>query len=328
MDKIILETVKNGIFVPKGIISKFDLVYDESNNLVEFSEYRSGENLSRDRSKAPKKLPSNLKVIKSEIKSPVVFLGHFEVWHYGHWLIEGLARFWCLLDQDISNYHFPASNTLYAKARYIKKRTMQAKMVHWKNGLKTFGIQPKQFIYYRKPVRIREILVPECSMYSGYRITQEHIKVGNAVAFHICNGYRPQYDSRPVYLSRSKLSKGVRKTQGEMPIEDYCRQQGFRIVYPEHMSFLEQVKMVNENDAFVGFAGSAFHSLILRFTDRPVKCLYMYDHRQHVTINLIDEIMGTTSKYVNCCIKVHPDKRIFEFEFEKAISAIEKWLLS
>lgn len=328
MNKPSLETVTNGIFVPKGIISNFDLVYDKSNNLVELSEYRRGKDLSIDLSKAPKKLPKNLKIEKSKSDRPFIFLGHFEVWHYGHWLIEGIARFWYLLDKDSSSYLYPVSNTIKARSRYLWNRVTKAEMLHWKNGIKTFGILPEQFVHYHHPVQIQKILVPECSMHSLYRITPEHIRVAQDIASYVIEDYKLQHDTRPVYLSRTKLSKGNRTTQGEMPIEDYCRQQGFRIVYPEHMSFLEQVKMFNEHDYFVGFAGSAFHSLILRLTDRPVKCLYMCDHRLRENIDLVDKLMKNNSEYINCCIKIDHDNKTYEFESDKAISAIKNWLPS
>lgn len=328
MNKLILKTITDGIFVPRGIISRFDLVYDSSHNLVELSEYKRGKDLRHDLSQAPNKLPGHLRPIKSNINETFVFLGHFEIEHYGHWLVEGLARFWCLLDQDTSVYRFPVSNTLRAKTQRWWTKTTKAQMLHWKNGPKAFGLLPEQFSYFRNPVQLKEILVPECSMYSLYRISPEHFKVTKAIARYITNDQEPKSDSRPVYLSRGKFSGGNRNTQGEAPIEDYCRDQGYRIAYPEHMSFLEQVEMFNAHDAFVGFAGSAFHSQLLRFVDRPIKCLYFYDDRQHGNIDMIDKMTGAISKYSNCCVKVDHDNKIYKFEPEQAIFAIKNWSLS
>lgn len=36
-------------------------------------------------------------------ETSVVFLGMFDIKHYGHWLTDGLSRFWYLLDNQSSN---------------------------------------------------------------------------------------------------------------------------------------------------------------------------------------------------------------------------------
>jgi capsular polysaccharide biosynthesis protein len=126
------------------------------------------------------------------------------------------------------------------------------------------------------------------------------------------------------------LKRGGRNTLGEKAVEEFCRQRGFRIVYPERMTFAEQVELFNAHDYFVGFAGSAFHSLLLRFVDRPANCLYMYDHRRHVQLNLIDELMGTCAAYVNCyrLIESPPGSRVREtlaVDQNMAIAALAEW---
>ena len=314
--------VQNGVFVPRGIISPYDLVYDENLRLVRESELTRGKENCKNVSNAPpilEILPEHNRSSKS-----LVFLGRFEEWHYGAWLTEGLARFWYLFDVRVSDVLVPASRTFGARMRRYKNEFLKGRVMHWKHALKAFAISRKQLIYFHRPTQIKEIIVPQCSMHNCGVIFPQHREVTRAIALHVLGKNQPAQDMRPVYLSRTRLRGGGRSTQGEMPIETFCLQNGFRVIHPESMTLSDQIELFNSHDAFVGFAGSAFHSLLFRNNNRPAICLYLYDGRNHTNLDLIDALMGNYSQYVPCCHN-SDGKKTYEIDSAVAIDAIGAW---
>jgi capsular polysaccharide biosynthesis protein len=316
--------VRNGIFVPAGVLSKFSLVYDDNLCLVEESALRRGEDGAEDISLAPSRLPGHLIPTGSAIDEKLVFLGWYDVAHYGHWLTEGLARYWYLLAENQRGLKIPVTWNLRSILKWTRDRVFRSKSVHWPIAVSAFDLRAQDFIRVSKPSRFAVIHVPKCSMVNRCEIHQPHIDVTRKIASHVTNPKSLVHDTRPVYLSRMRLKKGVRSYLNEEPIESYCRNRGYRIVYPEQLSLKEQIEMFNSNDVFVGLVGSAFHSIMFRYVDRPAKCIYLGDGRTHTNCDIIDSLMGNESSYVNCCTSDEGPQRNLLCDPEKAIAALSR----
>ncbi len=322
MTELGVRVVRNGVFVPAGTVSKFDLIYDENLNLVDESGLRRHEN-REDISRGPAKLDESLVRSSGIIDEKAVFLGWYDVTHYGHWLTEGLSRFWYLQSSGLGDYKIPIAWNMRRILKRIRDLGFQRKKVHWPSAFQAFGISSPRLLRMSGPSRIKEIHVPECSMINGCLVHQEHLDVTRKIAQYVVDIDSLVRDERPVYLSRTKLKGGVHGYRGEQPIEDYCRKSGYRIVYPEELSLKEQIEMFNRHDTFVGLIGSAFHSIMFRLPGRAAKCVYLGNDTPNTNYANIDKLMGNEALYVDCCDYEDREARIFRCDEQLAISLLK-----
>ncbi len=313
--------VTDGIFVPAGMVSKFDLVYGSDLSLVEESALRRGEGKSEDTSLVPpESLPARLIASNSIVDERLIFLGSYDVSHYGHWLTEGIARYWYLLSENRGRFKVGLTWNRRQILRRIRDRMLHHKTTHWPAATRAFNLRAQDFVRIGKPMRFSEIHIPQCSMVNRREIHGPHLDVTRKIAAYVTNGRTFVPDTRPVYLSRTKLKKRGRSYLNEEPIEAACRGMGFRIVHPERLSLARQIEIFNSSDVFAGFVGSAFHSIMFRQSERPATSYYLGDGRRHPNCDLIDSLMGNKSVYVNCCER--GPQRSFRCDSEKAVTVL------
>jgi hypothetical protein len=121
------------------LISEFDLVYDQDLNLVTESCLRRWEGSSF-AVNAPDKLDLRLLKKIETRDAEVVFLGWYDVAHYGHWLTEGLARYWYLQDSMNSRRKIPIAWNLRRKLKRVRDLGLRSKKVHWPQAFQSFSI--------------------------------------------------------------------------------------------------------------------------------------------------------------------------------------------
>jgi capsular polysaccharide biosynthesis protein len=190
------------------------------------------------------------------IDEDVVYLGWLFS-HYGHFLMQSLARVWHLADLDPSvNVIFHAANPEQSRPTSWAQRILAA-----------FGIPPERILTLDQPARIRRLIVPE-PLFAPRSVADDHtVRVHEAMAEPYRNlAARIAGDSRPspqpLYLSRRRLPSSQRLIIGEAQLEDLLRQQGFRITYPETMPFEEQVRLINSHTDIFSNAGSAAQNVL------------------------------------------------------------------
>jgi capsular polysaccharide biosynthesis protein len=73
-------------------------------------------------------------------------------------------------------------------------------------------------------------------------------------------------DERPVYLSRRNAAQ--RRVDGERELEEVLTARGAMVVSPETLGYEDQVRLFNRHSVFIGWIGSAFHSLLYALPGR------------------------------------------------------------
>jgi capsular polysaccharide biosynthesis protein len=237
--------------------------------------------------------PSLSVVDEREVDEEVVYLG----WlfnHYGHFLMQSLARTWVLPQVDASRrviFHHP-SLTRWQPTGWALRM------------LELFGVPPQRILTLDVPRRVRRMIVPE-PLFEPRGIAEDHsvraheamARPYQAVAERIAGDVRPS--SQPVYLSRRLLPPSQRTIVGEDDLEAVLREHGFRIVHTETMSIEEQVRLVNAHTDIVSTAGSAVHNVLFALHG-PRLHLLTNAHRFSPDYLLYARISGAPTTFINC----------------------------
>jgi capsular polysaccharide biosynthesis protein len=220
--------------------------------------------------------------VSKRLDFPVLFSGWAQQ-HWGKFLTRGICRLWALSGVDLP----PEVKLLGGKwSRY--RHTF----------LRYADIEADRFVKVKEPTRLDQVFVPEPSLVERCRMFDCHFVLPGRVAERVCDAdLRPT--DQPVYLSRSRLPTRRRRSNGEEALEEVLARNGVRVVWPEMMSYEDQVRLFNEHSTFIGQLGSAFHSLIYRLPGRPVRTIAFDPLRPHwASFAMIDLLKGIQASYI------------------------------
>lgn len=177
------------------------------------------------------------------ITDPCVY-GGFAQAHFGHFLLEGLARLWALR-------RLPEARILWHGA---PAATWQRDL------LLRVGIDPARVITIDRPLRVRSLLLPEPGFVIG-----RHFDPRQAEALAV-EAAAPVAEDAPgarLWLSRGGLRPMRKRIGGEDAVEAILAAAGWRIFRPEAHALADQLAAVAGARVVAGVDGSAFHTLAL-----------------------------------------------------------------
>ena len=332
-DDLLIKKVDNAIFCPRGFASStHDVVYDSEGTLVYESTVPRGEaGKSRpiEATGAPVKIDPSI-ARGTPLDEELLFVGTFDLRHFGHWLTEGISRLWPLLHSEESLRVAWATSL---KARLTRIRYSQflagAGANHWRNSLPAFNIKRDRLRSISRPTRVKTLLVPAPSMENRAKIHPIHLTVAQRIGSHVLNGRPVEQSEQPVFYSRTRLPSDKRKIEGEDRVEEYCRKKGALIVYPEKLGLAEQIAIVEKHDLFIGTVGSAWHALLFRNSNRSLKCVYLASEVKRSfprNWELIDKAMGNQVENIVCCFPKENERKSRYMDHFLAIDRLDSIL--
>ena len=229
----------------------------------------------------------------AEVDEEIVYLGWLFT-HYGHFLMQSLARIWYLAEVSPSVrviFHHPSP------ADWKPKR--------WATHiLEAFGVPEQRILVLNEPTRLRRLHVPE-ALFDPRSVAEDHrVRVHEAMALpyrevaeRIVGTTKPS--TQPVYLSRRLLPSSQRLMIGEGELEDALRHYGFRIAYPETMTFEDQVRLINGHTDIFSNAGSAAQNVLFALHTPRLHLLtngaeFSPDYFMHASV------VGAPTTFINC----------------------------
>lgn len=160
--------------------------------------------------------------------------------HFGHFLLESCQRLWFAK-------HYPGIPIVWALGSRLQ--TYQEEI------FKLLGLRNKN-IFIAKPTKVAALHLPD----PAYRIqtycSPEMVDLMGQWEGDLVPG-------RKTWVSRSTLPESLGKVYSEKRLEERLAQVGWNIFHPQRHSIGEQLATYSSSEHLAGFAGSAFHSLIL-----------------------------------------------------------------
>lgn len=174
--------------------------------------------------------------------------------YYGHYLLSTLSRYW----YDTKKSHPGVKIYLHLMeglgdwyARPFVSQTMSA-----------LGLSADDFVAIDRPLRLRNLIVPGPAFIEQSQAYRKFDDVGRKIGEAALGGgalRRPE----PVYLSKEHLKSGVWTATNESEIVLEMRRAGVRVIHPETMPLVEQIRVFFEHRTILGFAGSGLHTSLL-----------------------------------------------------------------
>jgi len=187
-----------------------------------------------------------------------LYLGHYMGGHYGHFITETLSTFWILEEQPAERFDY----VLFHPFVFGTNIPGYAEFC-----LRRFGIDADKVVFVGdEPLVFDEMVVPE----RLFRLNHSADPRVRWVYRHIAEGCQPPpTPASRLYLSRRRFSRGnfERVIANEVDMEAEFRRRGFQVLYPETMSFEDQVSHYAHADWVAGISGSGLHNSLFMADD-------------------------------------------------------------
>jgi capsular polysaccharide biosynthesis protein len=161
-----------------------------------------------------------------------------------------------------------------------------------------------------RPTLFRKVLAAKSAFQHTFRLygchQSPHLKVADSI---LAEEGGAATAPEKIYLTRSGLKSRERKATQELELEERLSKEGFEIVAPEQVAFVDQVRLFNAAKWVAGMIGSAFHTCLFAHPN-PDRALFVtcWD-KINPRYLMIDEITGQRSYYLNCVTVKSVDAR-------------------
>ena len=206
------------------------------------------------------------------------WFGGVLIWHFGHFLIESLAR---LVNPVIQESDLPIL--------FFAQRMTEPIAGYMREALSLIGIDYRRIYIISKPIFVEKLHAQDPYVSINGHLCRPH-------RLPICGvNLSPIRRDGLLYLSRSKVL-GRRPVQNEEILEETILKFGGEIFHPQEHSLNAQIDRISKCGLVVAIEGSALHSLILQRS--AVESLCISRGTPLLTYFLLDEIVEGDSSYL------------------------------
>lgn len=223
--------------------------------------------------------PSFSRATCKYVDEDVIFLGPLHR-HYGHFILESVARLWPLMDGRYADM----------KCVYISDEG-EDRFIEF---FDLFGLHADRRTRISEPTKFRSVIVPEQSirLHDFYHL--DYKRTIDRIAKTIS----------PIPNQRVYFSKKARKNDraiGEAAIERILSKNGFSIYYPELMSIHETLAVLQGCETFVATSGTNIHNSVFTKDGTDCICLNRSEHFHPIQI-MIDRMKNLNVTYVDAYV--------------------------
>jgi hypothetical protein len=219
------------------------------------------------------------------IKEPVLFLGEAHD-HYGHFLTDSLSRMWALDQFD------PGCRILFAPDPKHRLDPVYVRPV-----LDVMGLDASRILRPQGPVVFDKVYcpIPALQLSRIYQMFDEpHVRATRVLM------QGAQAPDRPVYLTRTGLSGGLRQPGAEAELELKLEREGFAVVRPEQLDLPSQMAIFNSDKPVVGAFGSAMHGVAFCLRPEGQRLAILFPPKIPPRFMMVDAAKGSRAAYLNC----------------------------
>jgi hypothetical protein len=256
VDSLSVRLIKNSVVYPTIRVASHPGkllmgVYDEDDSYVD------GTALNRRSGEQGAPVPRDLFPVASDSDAPEAIYAGTLYFHFGHFLLESLARSWYA-------HRYPDVPFVWAG-----QHTWQGiELEPWQAEILDILMIKNPTRIIADPARFNLLHVPDIGYRYDDRFHPEHAEfLGRYEGPAQVPGHR-------LWLSRSKIGSVVRDLNSA-PIERRLAEAGWTIEHPETLSIREQLDHLGRAEIVAGEEGSAFHILIL-LTDVASKKFHIF----------------------------------------------------
>lgn len=223
----------------------------------------------------------------------VVYCGFFnKAW--GHYLTEVVSRLWYALKNDdtIDSYVFieEKDGNKQFNGNYLE-------------FLKMLGIAEKVKII-NKPTKFKTVVVPEEGLVYDEYYTDEFVKMYEYINKKGLSQYTgPKYDK--VFFSKRKCEISIYSNLNEKFVDKFFEKNGYKILYPERLSLIETIGIMQNSKSFCALSSSLAHNQLFGHANQTMISVEKQAFFNPYQI-FVANITGCECVFIDACRSIFP----------------------
>lgn len=184
----------------------------------------------------------------SEYRDERVIYCGYVVKHWGHFLVEAVARFW---------YALESTDKLIFVTDEGKENGLTG---NYKEFFELLGVYDRVEII-NKPTCFREVVVPQLGYKTNAYFSDEYRSIFSRIADNVDT---PDGWTGPekIYLSRSHLKGVSRKESGHDMLNNYFAKNGYQVIHPQELSLSGLILLLKHCSECAAFSGTLPHNML------------------------------------------------------------------
>ncbi|MGY2052993.1 glycosyltransferase family 61 protein [Methylobacterium sp. JK268] len=240
--------------------------------------------------------------------------------HYGHFIINTLARFWPLLDAAGARMPILCHGPVEAHGR-LSSPAFVATI------LERLGLRLADLTVFDRPVRVRRVTVIAPALRELAWAHPRMAALGEVIGRTSLEGVPVDADDRPVYLSKARVAAYVQRVENEEDMAEALSRAGVDVVHPETLSFDEQVRLFARRRTVISCIGSALHTALFAPPGRSLIVITPFS-RINATYVLVDAIKKNNARYYHPRRVIHDRSDVREtFSFAEPARIADELIL-
>ena len=190
-------------------------------------------------------------------------------------------------------------NSINKYVYYVKKGEEVNIDGNFKRFFKALGIIDKlEFI--NAPTKYKEILIPDKSYEISNYYTDHFLGVFNKVKDNLPK-YCEENKYKKIFLSRSAFGKSKKIEFGTDMLDNYFKNNGFKILFPEQLSLQELIFYLGNAEEVAVMAGTAQHNLLFVSEKPKIYIIERMPFQNNISldINKMKNLSVTYIKFLN-----------------------------
>lgn len=270
------------------------------------------------------------------IESPVFALNTANPGHFGHWYTDGLSRLWAW---DEAKARVPDLKVLI-QTKYPGERQPNFELAF----TRAWGIDDRDVVVAAPAAKV-DMLISADPLWSGNNTlyvnpaivdTWDRLLPGLVSPNELCVGSRTERAEcrDKIFISRGE-STSTRGCQNQDDVEQFFRDQGYSIIYPELLSLPQQINLFRNAKHICGFGGSAMYNLVFAVNAERVGVLTHEGYRGRFEA-LICSARGIDCQYFWSSPNVEPTGKFpwrqvvhtsaWSFDFDRNSAGLNEFL--
>lgn len=221
----------------------------------------------------------------------VVYCGYL-IHHWGHFLVEGVARLWYFLERDpsVDKYVFA-----------LDEGEVREVTGNYKEFFVLLNIWDKlEFI--NRPTTYREVLVPDLAFRRQDWYSPKYLDVFHEVSRNVPKAQEPT--PKKIYMSRSLLPKHGKLDFGFESLDDFYQKNGYVILFPERLSLSQLIQYIRGADTVACVSGTLPQNMLFGKQGQKLvileRCAFINDWQPPV-----DRIKELDTTYIDANISIY-----------------------
>ena len=252
-------------------------------------------------------MESGYEVTSFERNDSQVIYGGGQVYHFGHFLLEGFSRLWFVV-KNRDNPEFKDLKIVFVGIEPFAGKKSSNNFLY--DCFKLLDIPKERILFIEKPTQFKNVIIPEESIlswsdfYEESRICYDYIRKNIAVS-----------KIKKIYLSRTQLEDNKTICVNEEYFEQFYRKKGFEIISPERYSIEQQVSFISNADEIVCILGSLSHFAIFCKPNAELTILCRTSNETLQPQILVNQLSRIKCNIVDVSLNFLPADRVAGVEY-------------